>query len=190
MLKQVSWFRRSRLALLGSVLVLGGTVMTAQSAEAPPPFKKDLSIDELMEAIVMPSADAIWKSTQVDVTPQGEKSSAPTNDAEWLALRHQAVSLVAVTELLLIPNLKVAKDPKSTKHNEGELSPVEITKIYKAAIPAFQAHATALHALALKALAAIDKRDLDAISEVGGDLDAECEACHLQFWYPNQAKQP
>ena len=38
----------------------------------------------------------------------------------------------------------------------------------------------------MEALRAIDARDLDAISEAGGTIDAACEGRHLQFWYPEQ----
>jgi len=175
------------LTVLASALLFGTVVMTAQSAEAPQ-FSNDISIDEMMEAIVMPTADAIWKAVQVDLTEKGEVKTAPTTDEAWLALRHQAVTLASVTNLLMIPGLKVNKNPASTKHGEGELSPVEITKLHKAQMPAFAAHAKALHAVAMNVIAAIDKRDLDGISDAGGEMDAVCEACHTQFWYPNQGK--
>ena len=51
---------------------------------------------------------------------------------------------------------------------------------------AFVAHAHVLHEAAMEALRAIDARKLDAISDAGGTIDAACEGCHLQFWYPNQ----
>jgi cytochrome c556 len=38
----------------------------------------------------------------------------------------------------------------------------------------------------MEALYATDARDLDAISEAGGAIDAACEGCHLQSWSPAQ----
>ena len=175
------------LVLWISAVLFGSAVVTAQSAEAPQ-FSTDISIDEIMEAIVMPTADAIWTAVQVDLTDKGEVKTAPGSDEAWLALRHQAVTLASVTNLLMIPNLKIAKNPASKDHGEGELPPVEIAKLHKANMKAFAAHAQALHATAMHAIAAIDKRDLDGISDVGGEMDAVCEACHTQFWYPNQGK--
>ena len=52
--------------------------------------------------------------------------------------------------------------------------------------PSFVAHAQILHAAAMEAVHAIDAHNLDGISEAGGAIDAACESCHLQFWYPNQ----
>ncbi len=40
----------------------------------------------------------------------------------------------------------------------------------------------------MEALRAIDARKLDGISDAGGTIDAACEGCHLQFWYPNEKK--
>jgi len=33
-------------------------------------------------------------------------------------------------------------------------------------------------------LAATDKRDLEAISRLGAELDTRCENCHKTYWYP------
>ncbi len=179
--------RRHGVALMATALVFAGAVMTAQSAEAPQ-FSTDISVDEMMEAIVMPTADAIWKAVSVDLTDKGEVKTAPATDEAWLALRHQAVTLASVTNLLMIPSLKVNKDPASKKHGDGELSPAEMTKLHKSQMAAFAAHAQALHTSAMRAIAAIDKRDADALSDVGGEMDGICEGCHTQFWYPNQGK--
>jgi hypothetical protein len=40
----------------------------------------------------------------------------------------------------------------------------------------------------MQAIAAIDAKDGERISEVGGTIDSACEGCHLQFWYPQQAQ--
>jgi cytochrome c556 len=39
-------------------------------------------------------------------------------------------------------------------------------------------------------LAAIEKRDVDAFLEAGGDLDEACESCHRRFWYPKSPQLP
>jgi hypothetical protein len=38
----------------------------------------------------------------------------------------------------------------------------------------------------MNTIQAIDRRDLDAMLELGGTLDEVCESCHITFWYPNQ----
>lgn len=39
-------------------------------------------------------------------------------------------------------------------------------------------------ACVLKTLAAIDAKDADRLFQLGGEIDAACEACHVVFWYP------
>ena len=53
---------------------------------------------------------------------------------------------------------------------------------------AWIAHAHVLHEAAMQAIAAIDAKNGEQISEVGGTIDSACEGCHLQFWYPQQAQ--
>jgi hypothetical protein len=36
------------------------------------------------------------------------------------------------------------------------------------------------------ALAAIDKKDAQALFEAGDKIDEVCESCHQVFWYPEQ----
>jgi hypothetical protein len=38
--------------------------------------------------------------------------------------------------------------------------------------------------VSLQALEAIDAKDAKRLLDVGGDIDAACEACHLVYWYP------
>jgi cytochrome c556 len=53
----------------------------------------------------------------------------------------------------------------------------------------FAQKAAGIRAAALIALKAIDARDVDGLSNAGGDIDEACESCHLVFWYPNEKKK-
>jgi hypothetical protein len=50
---------------------------------------------------------------------------------------------------------------------------------------ALAAFAKSARTVALQLVKAVDKRDLQKFSELGGSLDEVCEACHKTFWYPN-----
>ena len=39
------------------------------------------------------------------------------------------------------------------------------------------------------ALKAIDARNVEGLSDAGGDIDEACENCHLTYWYPNEKKK-
>jgi cytochrome c556 len=40
--------------------------------------------------------------------------------------------------------------------------------------------------VALQLVDAVDQRDVQKFTDLGGSLDEVCEACHKTFWYPNQ----
>jgi cytochrome c556 len=77
--------------------------------------------------------------------------------------------------------------PRGTLAGEGELSPEEIDERIAANRVAFEELAVNLRNVAQKALEAIDRRNSEELLEVGGEIDAACEACHTIFWYPEQA---
>jgi len=108
----------------------------------------------------------------------------PETDEDWLALHNSATNLAAATNLLLIPGLPIAPAGADQQAPAGELGPKAIEQLRHANPEAWSAHALRLHNVAIQALKAIDERNVDALSEAGGEIDAACEGCHLQFWYP------
>jgi len=149
-------------------------------------FIPDITVIEIMGSIVMPSAQALWDAVGVDVTAQGQIEKKPENDEQWAALRAEAVTLAAATDLLVVPGRHAAPAGTKSLNPDSELEPAQIDALLKKERPAWVAHAAVLHATAIQAIAAIDARNIDQISEVGGAIDEACEGCHLQFWYPNQ----
>jgi hypothetical protein len=167
-------------ATAAAALMWAGT-LGAQSIS----FDTDISIDELMEAVVMPQADVIWNAAQFSSTEEGEKMIGPGTDEEWLALRHSAVTLAEAANSLMVPG-RPAAAPGATA-NPGELAPAEIEALIGSQHDAWNGFAHALHVIAMQTVEAVDARDVDKIFlDVGGRLDEACESCHLVFWYPEQ----
>jgi len=110
--------------------------------------------------------------------------TVPQTDEDWQRLHNSAVNHATSTNLLLISGLPVASGSTEEPAPAGELGPTAIAKLRNANPQAWSAHALLLHDVAIQALHAIDNHDVDGLSEVGGDIDAACESCHLQFWYP------
>ena len=144
------------------------------------------SIEEIMESIVMPAAQAVWDAVAVDVTEKGTIEKKPQTEEDWEKLRWQAVTLVEATNLLIMPGRRAAHPGAKSENPGAELEPAQIQELLDKQRPAFIAHAHVLHEAAMEALRAIDARNIDGISDAGGTIDAACESCHLQFWYPNQ----
>jgi hypothetical protein len=145
------------------LLAVGCVALGASSASAADDtasgFMPDITIAEIMESIVMPSAQLLWDA---------------------------AVSLAEATNSLVIPGRHAAPPGTESENPESELAPAAIEALLAKDRPAWVAHAAVLHATAMQAISAVDARDLDKISEVGGAIDEACESCHLQFWYPDQ----
>jgi cytochrome c556 len=122
----------------------------------------------------------------VDVTEKGTVEKGPVTDEDWANLRSTAVTLAESTNLLIVPGRHVAPPGTKSENPDSELEPEQMQALIAKNRAAFVAHAHVLHEAAMEALRAIDARKLDAISDAGGTIDAACEGCHLQFWYPNQ----
>jgi hypothetical protein len=162
------------------------TWSTATAADTDSTYSPEISVAEIMESMVMPAAQALWDAVGVDVTLQGEIEKKPETDEQWAELRAAAVTLAEATNALIIPGRHAAPPGTESENSDAELAPAEIEKLLASERPAWVAHAQVLHVTAMQALAAVDARDLDKITEVGGAIDEACESCHLQFWYPEQ----
>ena len=160
---------------------------TAGKAAPPPsPFILTASIQDLMQSLVDPSADALWESVSTISTKDGVIEKRPRTDKDWLELRHKAIALLESTNLLAMQGRHVIEKGQKLMDEglEGNLTPVQIQKLIDKNPIAFAAFAHGLHSATMKALKAIDNKDVDAFLNAGGDIDSACEACHLEYWYP------
>src|SRR5688572_25895227 len=128
-----------------------------------------------MESIGMPTAQAIWDAVEVDVTAQGQIETKPETEEQWAALHTAAVTLAEATNALVVPGRHAAPPGAESENPDAELAPAEIEALLAKERLAWVAQATVLHATAMQAIGAIDGRDIDAISEVGGAIDEACE---------------
>jgi hypothetical protein len=173
---------RSVAALLGAGLIFGlGAELNAQSSGD---FLPRITIVELMDSIVMPSAQVVWDAVAYEVTAEGETITGPKTDEDWQKLRWSAIELAESANNLIVPGRAV--NLPGAVAAEGELQPQEIEQLIDTERAAWVAHAHVLYEAAMQAVNAIDARDPDQVSEAGGSIDAACESCHLQFWYPEQ----
>lgn len=176
--------------------LLGTMLLTACSRPTEPPPSADLkpvaSIQELMQVIVDPSADAIWESVSSEISAAGTIDRQPHSDAEWQAIRHHALLLVEGANLLQLEPRPVAHHGKALEdaHVDGILSPEQVRQKIAADPRAFHAYARTLQAAAEQTLSAIDSRDIDGLLEAGYRLDRACEGCHLVYWYPGDKRPP
>ena len=180
------------LALAGVSLL----VAAACSAPAPapparkePPFRKTATIKDIMDSMVDPSADFLWESVATIVTRKGTEERRPRTDDEWKAVRRAAITLVEATNLLIMDGRAVAKPGEKSENPGIELSPEAIRRVMDDDPDTLVKLAGALHDAGMKAMAAIDAKNADALSDAGEVIDNACETCHLKYWYPPDAEK-
>jgi hypothetical protein len=164
----------------------------AESAPAPAPVASNLKpvagVQDVMAAMIDPAADFLWESVSTTVTRGKVEEHRPQTDAEWAAVRRQAIILTEGSNLLLMEGRHVVKEGgKLEDHGtEGNLSAEESDAAIKSNRETFVGFATALRGVGEQMLKAADTRDIQLILDAGDTMDQVCESCHLKFWYPGQ----
>ncbi len=163
----------------------GIRAQTQQAASGPDEngFIPAATIREIMESMMMPTADAMWDSVAYIATADYIIDAKPETDEDWQKLRWSAVTMAEAANALLIPGRRVDQ-PGVVADSPEELDPEVIQAMIEDDRQAWVAFANAMHAVAIEAIRVIDAKSVEGVSEVGGTIDEACETCHLQFWYP------
>jgi hypothetical protein len=172
-------------------VVFLGLAACSHETEAPKSvsaFKPSASLQELMVSVIDPNVDPIWNAVSTVSTKEGTEEKQPQSADEWKALRNHAITLIEVSNLLVIEGRPVAAAGVNTSTHAVELSPQEVQKLIEAHRGDFIKHAHALQDGAKLMLAAIDAKNPEELARVGGIVDRACEQCHSQFWYPNDKR--
>jgi len=186
-------------AALGLV-VLGGVVFLLghrSDGQAPLPEAAEaagngnanpfvgVSIKEVMQSIVDPSADVLWGAvgTVVD-NENGIQDLRPKTPEEWSNVRNAAVRILEGGNLLTLRGREVAPAGTKSETPGVELEPAEIAALIDKDRSTFDGFAKALQALGAEAVRAADAKNSDVLMDIGTRMDNVCESCHGAFWYP------
>jgi hypothetical protein len=145
-----------------------------------------LSVKELMEHIIDPTADWVFDAVGADVTAKGITETKPVTDEDWLKVERGGWILAESTNLLKMPRRMVPPEEEGRPHQPGdpELPPDQIKAKIDKDPALWYKHADELRAAALESVKIAKARDVDALLKVGSDIDKACEQCHLEYWYP------
>ena len=146
------------------------------------------TIREVMQSMVAPNADALWNAVSTSVTDKGIETKAPSNEEEWANMRHAAVTISEAMNTVLVPGRKVAKPGEQAKDPKVELTPEQIDALIAKDRAGWTKFARELQKAMNEAITAIDAKSADGLSAAGANIDAACENCHKQYWYPNDTK--
>ena len=159
------WKSLAATALLcGSAMALQYCSSAPDAGEGEASFKPVATVDQLMDAIVIPNAQAIWDAV---VYANGELASAPKTDDDWYNLQMRAYALAEAGNLLMMAPR--AKD-------DGD----------------WMKFSTALIDQSRAVVRAAEAKDLQALLTAGGDVYNVCTDCHQQYVPPdaNAAEPP
>ena len=111
---------------------------------------------DFMAHLLTPASEAIWESSGYVITEEGEFSLEPTNEEEWERVLYGAKVITERASLLSIPS-------RSKNRNEWIV------------------FAGLLEEVGHKAFRAAEKKDVEALFEVGAELYQVCVACHQVY---------
>jgi hypothetical protein len=183
------------------LLAVGLVAQTAKpaapkpAAAAPQPraaaagYRPSATVKEIMDYLVIPSSEALFNAVGSTTGANGAEEHAPKTDADWEAVRQRALLLAEAGNLLMVPGRHVASAKDKSKNPGSELEPAQMDALVAKSPAVFAQKAAGIRAAALVALKAIEAKNVEGLSDAGGDIDEACESCHLVFWYPNEPKK-
>ncbi len=185
-------YSRHRSAAAAVVLVaaflLVGCSAPAPEQPAPadaPPFRPVASIREVMNSVIDPSVDEVWNAVKSVVDDGRLTDHAPAKDEEWAEVRRHALIVSEAANLLMMHDRPVAPPGAPSLAPGVELTPEEIRALIDKNPDGWNFYVQQLQDSLKPALAAIDKKDSQALFDAGEKIDETCENCHTVFWYPN-----
>lgn len=160
------------------------TTAASPAAQAGDASHLVATIQDIMDSAVDPSADYLWESVSTTVNKKGIDERRPRSDKEWHEVRRRAVLLAEAANLIAMPGRRVARG-SNVLEDGAPLDTPAIQKRLDANPAALAGFADALRSTSVQLLDAIDRRDVAALTDLGGTLDEVCEACHRTYWYPD-----
>src|SRR3979490_1948874 len=113
--RKVCW-----LSWLGASLFL----VTSGTARQPPvEYRASATVKDIMDSMIDPSADSLWDSVATIVSATGTEERAPRTDEDWAKVRHNAITLVEATNLILMDGRHVARPGEKAENPKVELGP-------------------------------------------------------------------
>ena len=124
---------------------------------AEPQFKTVATTDQVMDAIIIPNAQAIWDAV---VYIDGKLVTAPKTDDDWYNLQMNAYAVAEAGNLL-----KIGQRVKDT----GD----------------WVKFSTELTDKSMEAVRAAEKKDLEGLLAAGGNVYNVCTDCHRKYVQPD-----
>jgi len=146
-------------------------------------------VHTLMKDVVAPQADRLWDVGNRGMNDNGEPDGSGLSAQDWEKLADAAGKMKAAATSMATAREIIAAPPGVTIGEEGAPGAATAQQIqaFIAKDPqGFTTHAAELADIADVYIQAAAGRDAVKLQDAAGRMDAVCEACHMQFWYPEQ----
>jgi hypothetical protein len=181
-------------ATLCTLLLLSVACSTSKTPASSQPaglwgdMKPIVSVKELMDGMIDPASDYVFDAIGTIITNEKTTEIQPRTDEEWQRIKIGAITMAEGVYLLKVPRrFAPAGDENNSAGPEAEeLSPAQITAKLEKDPVLWNAKIEALRNASLEVLDIVKKKDVNALWGACEDLDAACENCHLEFWYPGE----
>lgn len=190
-MKRLLWVVPATVLVMAAAPFAQAPAKPAPRAAAPAArttFRPTATVKDIMDAMVIPASEAVFNAVSSESGPNGIVEKVPKTDAEWGEVRKNALMLIEGGNLLMIDGRHVAPASAKSEHPGVELEPAEMDALVAKNRGDFVKAAQGLIDASMTALKAVDSKNPMALSDAGGDIDAACETCHTQFWYPEEKK--
>jgi hypothetical protein len=148
--------RLPAVVVLAVFLALTGVSQCSRSAAQQPSFRAVATVDEVMDAIIIPSSQALFDAV---VYSNGELIQAPKTDEDWYTLRLHALAAAEGGNLLLLP-------PRARDSND------------------WVKYSRALTDASVTAAEAAEAKDIEGLLTSGSEIYGACTACHAKYLDP------
>ncbi len=172
-----------RITLFIGLNLLGVCAYSADSASP--------NLHELMKNVVAVQTQVIWDTGNNAQDDQGNINPAKLTAADWAKIAAAASKVKRASESLATATHVMAAAPGQKIQDEGTpgaFGAAQVQKVIDAQPKLFSAFAQQLAGAMGEVSSAVKARDGHKLADVSGRIDEICEACHKQFWYPNQPK--
>ena len=164
-----------------------GVVLIAGCQKKPEP-----QLHDSMAQVVVPQSQVLWDVTNGVLNDEGVPDPAKLSDADWKKISDAATLMKErATILAEEKNVKVADEGVRIQDQDGPgaSKAADVQRFIDAKPADFSAHARKLANVSDAFLVAAKHKDASKLGEASNAMDGVCEACHLEFWYPQQQTQ-
>jgi hypothetical protein len=148
---------RARTSVAAALIFCGlaASPSMSETTQASPPFQAHVDMKTLMDHVLTPAANLIWKVNGTVIDAKGQHDLGPKTDDDWENITSGAATLAEATNAMMIPGR--ALDPEWNAY---------VKKLADAADRAYQA---------------AEAHDLKTVADVSDHLDGVCAACHRHY---------